>query len=442
MSAASVETSAIRPSDLIITDALLQRAERAPDLRAEVEAFGELSQLLAVDPQRAVRRFTEIALRLCGAGSAGLSLLRPDGHGHSNLDWEVVSGALAPHEGGGTPSSFSPCGMCLDTGAAILLSRPELAFDYLARLRPTLFETLIVPLYDNARKPLGTLWIVHHDPVASFCVNDARVLEQLAILLVLALKLVQGSREHRAALASLESQRSLQQSVTRHLVEERGRRERAEVSEHGIRQDMVFKDAVVQEAHHRVKNTLQVAASVLSLHANATVNPEVRDALHESFARLQVLAKVHELLYSQAEGGQQVPMSKLLQAIGDGLQRSFAEISRRVELQITSDDLGLSADDAIALALLANEAITNAYKHAFPPGRGGTIVVDLRRDRSNTIILQVADTGIGIQPVLAGGLGLKLIRSFALQLKGVLAFACPLDGTGTTMTVTIACETG
>jgi hypothetical protein len=223
MTPTSSDASATLPSDLIITASFLQRVEHAPDLHAEVNAFCELSQLLAIDPPGAVRRFTEIALRLCGAGSAGLSLLQPAGAGHNNLEWEVVSGALASYEGGGTPLNFSPCGMCLDAGTTLLLSRPERAFDYLARLQPTIFETLIAPLYDNARRPLGTLWIVHHDPVARFGVNDTRILEQLAVEMVLALKLVQEGREHGAAVASLESQGSPQQSVTRHPTE--GRRQ-------------------------------------------------------------------------------------------------------------------------------------------------------------------------------------------------------------------------
>lgn len=438
MNAATIDRSTARPADLLITSALLQRPERVPNLRAEVAAFGELSQILAVDPHHAVRRFTQVALRLCDAGSAGLSLLRPNASGHTDFEWEVVSGAMDAHEGDATPQNFSPCGLCLDAGTTILLSRPEREFSYLSRVRPTIFEALYVPLYDNARKALGVLWIVHHDPVARFCVNDVRIMEQLAILMVLALKLVREAGAHRSALASLESQRTVQQTVTRHLVEERNRRERAEVSEHGIRQAMVFKDAVIQEAHHRVKNTLQIAASVLSLHAGATASPEVRSALQESFARLHLLAKVHELLYTQADTLQEIPMATLLQAVGDALQRSFTELSGRVELRITSEALSLAADDAIPLALLANEAITNAYKHAFPEGRRGKIAVDLRRDGDDAIVLRIADTGIGMRSDGSkGGLGLKLIRSFAEQLQGTLTFISPLDATGTTVTLTI-----
>lgn len=198
MNAATIDPATRRPAYLFITAELSQRPERVPNLRAEMAAFDELSQILAADPRRAVRRCTQVALRLCDAGSAGLSLLRPNGSGQTDFEWVAISGALVAHEGGGTPRDFGPCGLCLDAGTPILLSRPEREFTYLARLQPTIFEVLMVPLYDDARRPLGALWVAHHDPVAGFRGNDVRILEQLAIQMVLALQPVQGGREHRA----------------------------------------------------------------------------------------------------------------------------------------------------------------------------------------------------------------------------------------------------
>ena len=438
MNAATMVESTTLPADVFITDQLLLRPERAPNLRAEVAGFCELSQILAADPRRAVRRFMEIAMRLCDAGSAGLSLLRTDHSGQEAFHWEAISGALHLREGGGTSRHFSPSGLCLDAGTTVLVSRPERAFEYLADILPAIVETLIVPLYDTARRPLGTIWIVHHDTTGRFCVNDVRIVEQLAIHLVLALKLVREAREHKSALASLVTQRATQQTVTRHLVEERNRRERAEVSETGIRAAMVFKDAVILEAHHRVKNTLQIAASVLSLQARATESAEVRSTLNETFARLHVLAKVHELLYTSADSLREIPMLPLLETMGDALRKSFAEASRRVNLRITSDQMLLAADDAIPLALLANEAITNDYKHAFPDDYAGEISVDLSCLLESSIVLRITDSGIGIGTTgREGGLGLRLIRSFAEQLRGELTFVNALNAKGTMLTLTI-----
>lgn len=444
MNTVTVADAAIRPADLLITGALLHRPEHVPDLQAEVAAFRELSDILSDDPRIAFRRFLDIALRLCNAGTSGISLLRakdPGGSGGSAqtaLHWEAVSGALAPHEGAETPRDSSMCGLCLDAGKTILISRPERAFPYLSKTQPAIVEGLIVPLYDNARKPLGTLWVAHHDSISGFCSNDARIVEQLAAQLVLALKLLEEAKEHRDVLVLIESHETAQRTGASDLAEERGRRERAEASETGIRQALVFKDAVIQEVHHRVKNTIQIAASLLSLQARTTSSAEARVALQEGYRRLNVLAKVHELLYRSADSVQEILMPKLLRTMGDALRESFSEKSTQVRLRVTSDQILLSPDDAIPMALLANELMTNAYKHAFPEGSRGELTVNLSYAPGNAVILQIADTGIGMLP--NGGknsLGLELVRGFAAQLQGTLSFTSPVGAAGTTVTLTI-----
>jgi len=429
----------IRPADLITARPLVRRPERAPNFPAEVAALCELSQAVAIDPRGALRRFLEIALRLCNAGTAGLSLLRLNGVGQATVRWEAISGALASHEGTDTPRDFSPCGLCLDAGRTILVSRPERVFTYLRATGPSIVEDLIVPLYDHAGRPLGTFWIAHHDPAARFCSDDARIVEQLAIQLALALKLLEQGREHRYALALLESNKMAHQNLLAiGLAEERSLREQAEASESAIRQALVFKDAVIQEVHHRVKNTLQIAASLLSLHARATPSAEARVALQESYGRLHLLATVHELLYASADSAQEILMPTLLTAISDGLRQSFAEMSNRVSLQITSDQILLSPDEAIPIALLANEVLTNAYKHAFPDGCAGMIAVNLSCVPESGIILRIMDSGVGMRSSGAeSGLGVKLIRSFAAQLQASLVFSKPTDAEGTVVTLRI-----
>lgn len=180
--------STIRPSDLLVTDETLQDRKRVPNLRAETAAFDELALILADDSHRAPQRLMDCVLRLYGAGSAGLSVLQPSSDGHTDFVWEAVSGALAAHQGDGTPRNFSPCGLCLDVGRAVVLARPERAFTYLARVQPSIVEALIVPLYDDGGTPLGALWVVHHDPVARFGADDVRIIERLAAPMVLALQ--------------------------------------------------------------------------------------------------------------------------------------------------------------------------------------------------------------------------------------------------------------
>ena len=256
----------------------------------------------------------------------------------------------------------------------------------------------------------------------------------------LALRLLEETQEHQhtfALVALLESHRTTQRALALDLAQERILREQAEASEREIRKALVFKEIAIQEAHHRVKNTLQIAASVLSLQARATPSTEVRVALQEGYGRLHLLAKVHELLYTSADT-KEVPMQALLQAVADALQQSFTEMSARVSLRLTCDTVTLTPDDAIPMALLANEAVTNAYKHAFPDDSAGEIIVNLRCAPGNKLILQVTDNGVGMSPSAdTSGLGLKLIHSFAAQLRGALVLDRPVDATGTGLTLTI-----
>ena len=403
MNTATSAAAKDRPRDLFVTKATLHRRKAAPNLQAEAAAFRGLSKSLADDPCVAVRNLLESAQGLCHAGSAGVSLLREDDTGQPIVRWAAISGALAAHEGTDTPRDASPCGLCMDIGTTIRVWRPERTFTSLRSTRPAIVEDLIVPLHDNAGKTLGTLWIAHHDRRSHFCSDDARIAEQLAAQLVLALSLSEQASERR-----------------------------------GNRQALAFKDSLIQEVNHRTKNTLQAAASLLFLHARATSSTQVRSALLDSRARLQLLAKVHELLYTKIGSAQTVLMPELLQILAEGLRQSFARMSAQVQLELTCDSLSLPVDQAIPLALLVNEVVTNAYKHAFPNDSCGAITVSLRRPSEHALILRIADTGIGWHATGGGaGIGLRLIRNFAAQLQGTLTLATPADQAGTAITLTI-----
>ena len=162
--------------------------------------------------------------------------------------------------------------LCLDQAQTILVSRPARVFDYFNQASAPIVEGLIVPLYDTGHRPLGTIWIVSHDE-RRFEANDVRIMEQLSVQLVLALKLIRESAD---------------QEQLRHAV--------------------ASKDTLIQEVHHRIKNTIQTAASLLRLQANASHSSEVRTALEEAQGRLTVFTRVHELLYQSADGAQAIGM--------------------------------------------------------------------------------------------------------------------------------------
>lgn len=129
-------------------------------------------------------------------------------------------------------------------------------------------------------------------------------------------------------------------------------------------------------------------------------------------------------------------MPPLLGTLNDALRQSFSETSTRVQLQITADSLRLPVDEAIAIALLTNEVVTNAYKYAFPNDSCGKITVTLNLAADNTLTLQIADDGIGLRTSSTdAGIGLKLVRTFAAQLGGVLTVSTGTDAPGTVITL-------
>ena len=419
-----------RPADFYVPAATLPQGTSQPNLRAEATAIRELTRSLAKDPNAAVRHLLDIARHLCSAGSAGLSLTRND-RADTIIYWRAVTGALAEHEAIETPRDHSPCGLCLDVGIPILITRPERVFDQFSAMPPAIAEVLIVPLLDDSGKPPGTLWVAHHDSNLHFHGEHVRILEQLAALLVLALKLQEQASDHRRALSVIESHQQAQQNLLIHdLREERSLREQAEIEHH---QALQFKGAMIDEVNHRTKNSLQMVSTLLAMQARASTSTEVRQALQAGIARLHLLAKAHELLDANVERKQSVFMPQLLEALGQALRQPS-----NVALSIECDPMELPAEHAVMLAMLANEAITNAYKHAFPAQSAGAIMVKLQRTRERALVLRIEDTGVGLAlPTGSAGGGLTLIRRFADQLRGTLRAVGRGAGMGTLIMLTI-----
>jgi PAS domain-containing protein len=197
----SEESKSITADDLLITELLAQRPLRAPDLAAENEALYELGRLLIETPETLQKHFVELAFKLCGAGSAGISLLERSEPGAEIFRWTALAGKFASYEGGFTPRDFSPCGICLDRGEPILLSNPGRLFTYFDQALPAIIEGLVLPLYGVGRRPIGTIWIVSHDAQHQFDQEHCRLMSRLADFSALAI-------ERAAARKTLERNRA------------------------------------------------------------------------------------------------------------------------------------------------------------------------------------------------------------------------------------------
>ena len=186
---------------VLSTAELNKRPSRAPDHATECNALMALAEQLAASPDGILQKLTDIALTLCRAHSAGVSLLEPDG---KRFYWPAISGQWAGHIGGGTPRDFGPCGTVMDCDAALLFSHPELDFDYFAPVAPLVEEALLMPFHVNG-KVVGTVWVIIHDLSRRFDSEDLRLMTDLGAFAASAYQALGSLNKVHAASAVIES---------------------------------------------------------------------------------------------------------------------------------------------------------------------------------------------------------------------------------------------
>jgi PAS domain S-box-containing protein len=164
--------------DVLITSELSRRRSRAPNYSAENRALVTLAREMATKPKNLPQKLVDLALELCVAGTAGISLLKTDAEGEY-FSWEALAGVYDPRVGGRTPRNFSPCGTTLDRGAPQLFSCPARYFTYFEGVDSPIAEGLVIP-FALSGHALGTIWVVTHDESRRFDAEDVRIMTALA----------------------------------------------------------------------------------------------------------------------------------------------------------------------------------------------------------------------------------------------------------------------
>ncbi len=174
---------------------------------------------------------------------------------------------------------------------------------------------------------------------------------------------------------------------------------------------------MMREVNHRVGNSLQLIASLLTIQSNAAGNAEVSEALSDATGRVMAVAQVHRRLYT-SDDVQTVAIDLYLEALVEDLRRS-AEGGALAQLSLHAVPIAVTPDHAVAIGMIVNELITNALKYAYPDGKGA-IRVALRKEGANRGVLTVEDDGVGILPndgPKSTGLGQRIVRAMAEKMK-------------------------
>jgi two-component sensor histidine kinase len=176
------------------------------------------------------------------------------------------------------------------------------------------------------------------------------------------------------------------------------------------------KDDLMREIHHRVKNNLQVIASLLSMQQRALTDPSARAAMADTRQRIAAMALIYRALYQ----GPDLKRVDLRTFLGDLLGQMITDHQHEtapIRTELDADELNIDPDKLAPLALFAVEAIGNAQKHALAQS-GGVLHIRFTVQGEEAELL-IADEGAGeaAEPS-AESIGPTLMAAFARQLRG------------------------
>jgi PAS domain S-box-containing protein len=190
-------------------------------------------------------------------------------------------------------------------------------------------------------------------------------------------------------------------------------------TENEIKKSLEEKEVLLREIHHRVKNNLQIIASLLHLQEVSEEEKEIVDVLKESEGRVKSMAMVHEKLY-QSPTFSDINFKQYIEKLVYDILYTYKIPTGTIKTNMIIEEINLNIDTAIPLGLIVNELVTNSVKHAFPQSEG-TIIIKLK-SLDEQMELTIADNGIGLSKDLdlekTETLGIKIVNSLVNQIDG------------------------
>ncbi|HEX7857426.1 MAG TPA: sensor histidine kinase [Sphingobium sp.] len=155
---------------------------------------------------------------------------------------------------------------------------------------------------------------------------------------------------------------------------------------------LLQQQALTREVHHRVKNNLQIIASLINLHSRASAAPEAAEAYASIQRRVDALSVVHRNHYASAEYNQGIDAQALISELASGLRGSAP--GGHLAIRVATDHVYLSQDTAVPIAFL----ITELVELAILSGHGSPVLVSLRRDGPRDEMAELSVSSEALQP--------------------------------------------
>lgn len=184
------------------------------------------------------------------------------------------------------------------------------------------------------------------------------------------------------------------------------------------------KQALLSELQHRIKNTLMMISSMVSLEASASGEPVVKKELGNVRSRIETLSNLYSILYSSGNT-KTVQLDRYFNTIVESLLTAFMPVVKTIDVRKTFETITVDTRRASPMGLILNELVTNSIKYAFKEGGVNTLLIELRHVNGE-IEFSVFDNGPGLPDDFdlerSTGFGLRLALMLAGQLKGRIEF--------------------
>jgi PAS domain S-box-containing protein len=334
---------------ILITDELNRRPSRPPDYETENRALLAIAQHMADSPRSTLQKLAEVALEICRADSAGVSLVSEK---NGDFYWPAVAGAWKPHIGGGTPRNFGPCGVVLDRDSMQLFKHPERFYPYLAPIAPPVTEALLTPFYVGG-KAVGTVWVVAHSTDRKFDMEDLRLIESLGrfAAAVYPLRRALDREEHQSQSIRDVNERLLVSSVRQHELTEKA--QAAETALRGSEERLAGELSATQQLQ-------SVSALLIEGRSTNTLNEKILDAavaiMHSDMASMQTLDQNHDALRMLAWRGFDPAFGKIFELNRPDTETACA-VARRTGKRVMVPDVE-NCDFIVSATALENHRKT------------------------------------------------------------------------------------
>ncbi|MDJ1174655.1 PAS domain S-box protein [Roseofilum capinflatum] len=189
-----------------------------------------------------------------------------------------------------------------------------------------------------------------------------------------------------------------------------------------LKASLAEKEVLLREIHHRVKNNLNIIYSLLDMQSRQVSDPALHSLLLDSQKRLKTMALIHEKLYC-SKSLSRIDFAEYIHSLVLSISASYGMRSHQIHLDIDADPVQLNIETAIPTGLIINELVTNAFKHAFPGDREGTVWIEFREIDHGQLDLKIVDNGVGLPSEARGhssSLGMRLVYILADQLDADL----------------------